>query len=1097
MPIGYKNIIKSLFEKPTVSSKKHRKPMSTIVTQRNLQGTIKLPPKTDSSKSELPNKPIGRITIESAIDSVEHVHFLEYCKNCHYKFIDEITDVDYVAYKSMYSCSPEEIRSLKKSVSNSLVGMQNSNDFNINQTQIASPIDSSQDKINVPSVNDNEDIVKDGNCLAKSCESTVTSQFVENNSCPASVLNDANCQKEEHDGNLDELNLSVRSSNALRNAGIKTISQLFALDAEALCQIKNIGELSVKEIISAKERYSYNNFDIQLYSETPLLQNRKHLSAVLRSCIEDVLDQKQLQEHIVQHLSKEDSKIMNDTIISIGIAGNEIALAAYKYPAKIIPVINMLNVFSQQVSEEKELLDYFCCIPIYRLNNRLHPYIDSMNPASAKAVIIISSLLQNIVTVEDITGVFSEIKGYSQRDALTKLLSFLSLDVTGYMDNAISNVLVNDERAAHVLRSRCNNCTLQEIAEQIGVTRERVRQIESKAMRHLRARISKSGIDKIAFIGADLNDDEVLTLDEITNYMKGADNAPIIARLFKEDGFSKKYKYVVALNAFVKKDSSNNTANAFEAIRNLPVLIHSSDVKDILKRTSESKNIPLEMLEIEFDNMYKTSKNIRHKGSLSLLLVYDYILEKYYPSGIKPNNNAEMKQLREVICDVFGDIGISDNNRAICARIADFSILCDRGTYIHPKYVVIDESLLNEINNYISTNSRITISFNELFAEFKDKLLSSSNISNRYFLQGILRYRFGPSFYFTKDYISKEAGTSINTELEEFVLERGTVNKREIFERFAGITDMMLLTRMGATSNIIVLDNGYYMHASLLDIESEDYRIREIINEQIALVPVSSRKLLQTLWLTNPDFLTRNNISDSGKLFGVLHYMFCDEFTFSRPYLAPLGKSDLTNATVLLKHIEDCDEISVSELLNICEENQIRFLSNRAMINRLNKEFMRTDANKLQRIPLDEFDDDTIQAILNILIEDISHKGYLVASTIEDFTFYPNIPFKWTAFTLRSIVEKYLSDTIAVIEMPNTDTYSIASIFVEASSDIEGYEELLVHALKSENEKEPFKLIEDVTEWLKQEALISFGLPKFITDSAIISFDEFGKLIIE
>ena len=48
--------------------------------------------------------------------------------------------------------------------------------------------------------------------------------------------------------NINDLELTIRSSNALKNAGITTVEQLVRLDFQALSAIRNAGEKSIAEI---------------------------------------------------------------------------------------------------------------------------------------------------------------------------------------------------------------------------------------------------------------------------------------------------------------------------------------------------------------------------------------------------------------------------------------------------------------------------------------------------------------------------------------------------------------------------------------------------------------------------------------------------------------------------------------------------------------------------------------------------------------------------------------------------------------------------------------------------------------------------------
>ena len=46
----------------------------------------------------------------------------------------------------------------------------------------------------------------------------------------------------------------------------------------------------------------------------------------------------------------------------------------------------------------------------------------------------------------------------------------------------------------------CDTATLEELAREIGVTRERVRQIQAEALDKLRARLTRRGLDRDAVV---------------------------------------------------------------------------------------------------------------------------------------------------------------------------------------------------------------------------------------------------------------------------------------------------------------------------------------------------------------------------------------------------------------------------------------------------------------------------------------------------------------------------------------------------------------------------------------------------------------------
>ncbi|MBU4689774.1 MULTISPECIES: DNA-directed RNA polymerase subunit alpha [Mycoplasma] len=64
-------------------------------------------------------------------------------------------------------------------------------------------------------------------------------------------------EKEENDLDISQLNLSVRSLNALRKIGKTSLSQIAAMTYEELENTKNLGKKSLEEIISKLQEFDY------------------------------------------------------------------------------------------------------------------------------------------------------------------------------------------------------------------------------------------------------------------------------------------------------------------------------------------------------------------------------------------------------------------------------------------------------------------------------------------------------------------------------------------------------------------------------------------------------------------------------------------------------------------------------------------------------------------------------------------------------------------------------------------------------------------------------------------------------------------------
>ena len=57
-----------------------------------------------------------------------------------------------------------------------------------------------------------------------------------------------------------------------------------------------------------------------------------------------------------------------------------------------------------------------------------------------------------------------------------------------------------------------------------------------------------------------------------------------------------------------------------------------------------------------FLNAYRLTGTLYHRHRLSLASIYEKILEKYYPDGLKVYDADEIKKFRELVASEYGDI---------------------------------------------------------------------------------------------------------------------------------------------------------------------------------------------------------------------------------------------------------------------------------------------------------------------------------------------------------------------------------------------------------------------------------------------------------
>lgn len=906
---------------------------------------------------------------------------------------------------------------------------------------------------------------------------------------------------------IERLPLSVRSTNSLKRANITSIRDLLELNAEALYNIRNIGATSVKEILTviADLQKSFDDLQRKDYFAS---ENISRLPASsfqrLQPLIETLLLEPSLEAVDFTALSENEQTFFRKLIQSVDIVGSDMAVQAYLDGEKMLPVMEALYHFHNKTERQNAVLKLYDAVPSYRRNRKLLPYIRSpLTQALYDSYTPLSPFICEESTLHALYQTFQTTSPETNTlHSMHSLLNFLALNYPRVIHESIDSALSSAKppHAAYILRQRCAGKTLKELGDDFGITRERIRQIESKLIKKIAAKILSLPFDPITIVYAEQGEDCVLLLEEIKDYYKNVGELDIFLRIITDSDLFRSADFVLNEfdDIFVLSGAKQSVEQAKQLIAQQPNLLSVEEGETFLQNLFCQTALTPKTLRKLFHLDYKLIGSLyrRHRSRPTFSEIYEYMLLTYYPSGMWIYNDIEINRLRTFIASCFDDIILPEANRAISLRIADVSVLCDRGKYIHPKYIQVDQGVINEIFRYIRTDERIALSFHELFELFKDNLAARSNITNRFFLQGALKYYNQDDLYFARNYVTKEKDVGLTIELEDFVYKNGIVHKQEIFEAFPGFTEIMVSLKLGNSEEIVTLDNGYYMHAELLEIRDEDICIGDIIRNHTARHPLSSRKLYEILRTEHPAFLTRNGIADHGELFGIVKYLLKDDFVFSRPFIAKIGSEDVTNLSVILEHLTPYHSVLIDDMLAICEKHHLRFLGTRNVIRSLNDEFLRIDAYTLHRYQEEDFSASLLSSVLSALQEAMGDKGFVSGTALQDFSAFPPAPFAWNAFFLCAVAERYFSESITLIYIPTTDKYLINTVFVSPHHNAKDYESLLVTLLHQQHRHHPFITEEQALSWLAEEKLYLCNVPKCLTDNRLLRTDDFGNLQI-
>ncbi|MDR3584545.1 MAG: hypothetical protein P4L59_04390 [Desulfosporosinus sp.] len=334
---------------------------------------------------------------------------------------------------------------------------------------------------------------------------------------------------------------------------------------------------------------------------------------------------------------------------------------------------------------------------------------------------------------------------------LVGFLNWLSEDKLAIMKHELHN-LFKKARDEEIIRKRANGATLEETSTGCGLTHEGVRLIEKKFQGHFDQYMARIMPHYILYAFG--KNSCYISLDEIKELL--GDLASIFTYYLKVSNCSSTAHWSEELNGFIIGEKK-----WYEQLKkykkSLPEIFDFESVDEVIVDVIDNLVLPITFEDTKRLILadYTLSGTVYLKKRMSLSRMYYVVLEKYYPDGIKLYDDSEAIRFRNYVRGLFGDVDLPENNRAIDVRVTELTILCDKGKRILPNGIKIPIELLRKIHDAIIEFDRNEIMFRELFERFKNELLENSNITNKYFLQGVLRQNYSYEFNFTRYALKK------------------------------------------------------------------------------------------------------------------------------------------------------------------------------------------------------------------------------------------------------------------------------------------------------------------------------------------------------
>lgn len=348
---------------------------------------------------------------------------------------------------------------------------------------------------------------------------------------------------------LEELGLSTRVYNALYRGGVKTIGQLAALSDEKLQRIRSIGETAVTEILSCLNHYQTNHFlpQIAINSSNQLEQevkgkrnelpmpdavqpisaldlSRRAYNVLMRNNIKTVQKLATMSHEELLGLRNAGVKTIDEIQTSLNNFLEAEARVSQEAIVSETEGLSQEQLFdNRQAQNDNNALNFLALpssiiatlvnIPLNKISiERLNLNEITNRGLARQDITTIGDLVKHSQSITKLDEIGEALSKYliwlAQQNESVWLAEVEGEGISSLIQLELANItcetlvtqwleVLSTEREKQVLLWRYgienNPITLQEIGGQLAITRERVRQIEKKALRTLKTRYKGNG----------------------------------------------------------------------------------------------------------------------------------------------------------------------------------------------------------------------------------------------------------------------------------------------------------------------------------------------------------------------------------------------------------------------------------------------------------------------------------------------------------------------------------------------------------------------------------------------------------------------------
>ena len=565
---------------------------------------------------------MDRVRIADVI-TTEYSDFLSFCSASGKIFISELTNVDFVAFRTSSGQSRDYIKSIRAMLDNPVVAtievdaVQKGSESEKNELQgDGEPFDAGKylalEDQSTPSKTESPSWTQPNEQPAKNVEAALdetscsdrkndtknetadrtTEEIVVASTGTATTALSSTEHSDDseytlaylfdvkpssfEDIGIIALNLGVRPTRCLNSAKIKTIAEVLARTTDELKAIKSMGVKSVNEIVQKVKDYVSDpaSLDVATISDvsnhTPK-HERVKLDPAFKSALEAML---MGDEYSTDGLSDNQMGCFEKLKEASETVGEDICFEAYLNPEYVLTICNALMEFAtpyiQYRNAMNEAVQKIRNLPDSMRQLKAMPFIRAYSATAGEKLSYLLSECSDDTTVEHIPLLYEKLRKEENMAVLTsdtnKFLGWLNFDVFTLISSISANIRSilagRNERAIEIFALRSKGETLEAVGSLYGVTRERIRQIESKVHRTFWNVYEKQKYDLIMLVYALRNGDNVLHFDELKNTV-GDEFAAVLWACIKHNQEHEHYYYSKTLDAIVvKTDDAENMSEA-------------------------------------------------------------------------------------------------------------------------------------------------------------------------------------------------------------------------------------------------------------------------------------------------------------------------------------------------------------------------------------------------------------------------------------------------------------------------------------------------------------------------------------------------------